>query len=38
MRPEWTVRMGFGTALLAAGAGALLFWKGSEEETVLLLR
>jgi hypothetical protein len=38
MRPEWTVRMGFGTALLAGGAGTLLFWKGSEDETVLLLR
>jgi hypothetical protein len=38
MRPEWTVRMGFGTLLLAAGAGALLFWKGGEEETVLSLR
>ena len=37
MRPEWTVRMGFGTALLAAGAGTLLFWAG-EEETVLSLR
>jgi hypothetical protein len=38
MRPEWTVRMGFGTALLAGGAGALLFWKAGEEETVLSLR
>jgi hypothetical protein len=38
MRPEWTVRMGFGTALLAAGAGTLLFWKVGEEETVLSLR
>jgi hypothetical protein len=38
MRPEWTVRMGFGTALLAAGAGTLLFWKASEEEPVLSLR
>jgi drug/metabolite transporter (DMT)-like permease len=38
MRPEWTVRMGFGTALLAAGAGTLLFWKAGEEETVLSLR
>jgi hypothetical protein len=38
MRPEWTVRMGFGTALLAAGAGTLLFWKAAEEEAVLSLR
>ena len=38
LRPEWTVRMGFGTALLAAGAGTLLFWKAGEEETVLSLR
>jgi prepilin signal peptidase PulO-like enzyme (type II secretory pathway) len=38
MRPEWTVRMVFGTFLLAAGAGALLFWKVAEEETVLSLR
>ncbi|HSY69802.1 MAG TPA: hypothetical protein VK813_14225 [Edaphobacter sp.] len=38
MRPEWTVRMGFGTALLAAGAGALLFSKAGEEETMLSLR
>jgi drug/metabolite transporter (DMT)-like permease len=38
MRPEWTVRMGFGTVLLAAGAGALLFSKAGEEETVLSLR
>ena len=38
MRPEWTVRMGFGTVLLAAGAGTLLFWKAAEEETVLSLR
>jgi drug/metabolite transporter (DMT)-like permease len=38
MRPEWTVRMVFGTVLLAAGAGALLFWKVAEEETVLSLR
>jgi hypothetical protein len=27
-----------GTILLAAGAGVLLFWKGREEETMLLLR
>jgi drug/metabolite transporter (DMT)-like permease len=38
MRPEWTVRMGFGTALLAVGAGVLLFWKAGEDETGLSLR
>jgi hypothetical protein len=38
MRPAWTVRMVFGTVLLAAGAGAILFWKVAEEETVLSLR
>jgi len=38
MRPEWTVRMVFGTVLLAAGAGALLFWRAAEEETILSLR
>jgi hypothetical protein len=38
MRPEWTVRMGVGTALLAAGGGMLLFLKAGEEETVLSLR
>jgi drug/metabolite transporter (DMT)-like permease len=38
MRPEWTVRMGFGTALLAAGGGMLLFLKAADEETVLSLR
>jgi drug/metabolite transporter (DMT)-like permease len=38
MHPEWTVRMVFGTVLLAVGAGSLLFWKGGEEETVLSLR
>jgi len=38
MRPGWTVRMGFGTFLLAAGVGTLLFWKAGEEETVLSLR
>jgi hypothetical protein len=38
MRPEWTVRMGFGMALLAAGGGMLLFLKAGEEETVLSLR
>jgi hypothetical protein len=38
MQPEWTVRMGLGTALLAAGGGMLLFLKAREEETVLSLR
>jgi hypothetical protein len=38
MPPEWTVRMGFGTALLAAGGGVLLFLRAGEEETVLSLR
>jgi len=38
VRPEWTVRMGFGAALLAAGAGMLLFLKVDEEETGLSLR
>jgi hypothetical protein len=38
MRPDWTLRIGFGTLLLAAGGGALLFWKAGEEETVLSLR
>ncbi|MGH9597024.1 MAG: hypothetical protein ACRD3K_09525 [Edaphobacter sp.] len=38
MRPEWTWRMGFGTALLAVGAGVLLFWKAGEEEAGLSLR
>jgi hypothetical protein len=38
MRPELTVRMGFGTVLLAAGAGTLLFLKSGEEETMLSLR
>jgi drug/metabolite transporter (DMT)-like permease len=38
MRPEWTVRMGCGTVLLAVGAGTLLFLKAGEEETVLSLR
>jgi drug/metabolite transporter (DMT)-like permease len=38
VRPEWTVRIGFGTVLLAAGAGMLLFGKAGEEETGLSLR
>jgi drug/metabolite transporter (DMT)-like permease len=37
MRPEWTARMGFGTVLLAAGGGMMLFLKAGEEETVLSL-
>ena len=38
IRPEGTVRMGCGTVLLAAGAGALLFLKAEEEDTVLSLQ
>jgi drug/metabolite transporter (DMT)-like permease len=38
VRPEWTVRMGFGTVLLAVGTGVLLFGKAGEEETGLSLR
>jgi hypothetical protein len=38
MQPEWTMRMGFGTLLLAAGGGMLLFLKAREEETILSLR
>jgi hypothetical protein len=38
MRPEWTVRMVSGTALLAVGVGMLLFWKADAEETTLSLR
>ena len=38
IHPDWTVRMGFGTLLLAGGAGMLLFWKAGDEETVLSLR
>jgi drug/metabolite transporter (DMT)-like permease len=38
IRPELTARMGFGTILLAGGAGTLLFLKAGEEETVLSLR
>ncbi len=37
MRPAFTIRMGFGTVLLAVGAATLLFWKAGEE-TVLSLR
>jgi hypothetical protein len=38
VRPAFTIRMGFGTVLLAVGAATLLFWKTGEEETVLSLR
>jgi hypothetical protein len=38
IRPEFTVRMGFGTVLLAVGVGVMLFWTAGEEETVLSLR
>jgi drug/metabolite transporter (DMT)-like permease len=38
IRPEFTVRMGFGTLLLAIGVGVMLFWKAGEDETVLSLR
>jgi drug/metabolite transporter (DMT)-like permease len=37
-RPDVTVRIVCGTALLAVGAGALLFWKARDEEAVLSLR
>ncbi len=38
IRPEWTIRMVSGTALLGAGAGALLFLKPGEDDTGLSLR
>jgi hypothetical protein len=38
VRPQITVRIGFGMALLVAGAGILLFLRDGEEETVLSLR
>jgi hypothetical protein len=38
VRPQMTVRIGFGTVLLVAGSGMLLFMKDGEEETVLSLR
>jgi drug/metabolite transporter (DMT)-like permease len=38
IRPGWTVRIGVGTILLAAGAGTLLFLKPVEEDTVLSLQ
>jgi hypothetical protein len=38
VRPEWTVRMGFGTILLAGGAGMLLLLKDVDNDRVLSLR
>ena len=38
LRPELTVRMGVGAALLAAGAAWILFSKASGDEAVLSLR
>ncbi len=38
LRPEWTVRMGFGTVLLAVGTGTLLLLKDADEDVVLSLR
>ena len=38
IRPAWTVRMGFGTALLAGGAGMLLLLKDVDIDAVLSLR
>jgi drug/metabolite transporter (DMT)-like permease len=38
VRPQVTARMGFGTVLLAAGAGMLLFLKLGEDETTLSLQ
>jgi hypothetical protein len=38
VRPEITARLGFGTALLAAGAGMMLWLKDVEEEAMLSLR
>jgi len=38
IRPEVTVRIACGTALLAAGAGMLLFLKAGDEDTILSLR
>src|SRR5277367_6134782 len=37
-RPDVTLRIVCGTALLAVGAAALLFWKAGDEEAVLSLR
>jgi hypothetical protein len=38
VRPDVTLRMGFGLALLAVGAGAVLFYKDGADEVVLSLR
>jgi hypothetical protein len=38
IQPKLTARMGFGTALLAAGAAMLLFLEARDEETILSLR
>ena len=38
IRPVWTVRMGFGTVLLAGGAGMLLLLKDVDTDAVLSLR
>ncbi len=38
VRPEPTARLGFGTALLAVGAGMMLWLKDVEEEAMLSLR
>jgi hypothetical protein len=38
VRPEVNLRMVVGTLLLLVGAGMLLFWKTTEEETTLSLR
>jgi hypothetical protein len=38
MRPEWTVRMGFGTVLLIAGGALLLGLRDGDEGAVLSLR
>ena len=38
LRPDLTVRMGFGLGLLAVGAGVILSSRGGEDEVVLSLR
>jgi len=38
LRPDLTVRMGLGLALLAVGAGVILFSRSGEDEAVLSLR
>ena len=38
LRPDLTVRMGFGLCLLAVGAGVILISRGGEDEGVLSLR